>query len=305
VADVTVLYIDTDGNLAQIQDGDNLLADNLTRKSSSGNLTIGANVTGGGEDVVIGSALSATGEVLLGSVSSQARALGDLVADGLLSTPIVEVSGGGEVRFWDVGDSNYVGFEAPALTANQIWILPATDGTAGQVLSTSGGGAGVLSWVTVGGGGDVTGPSSSLDNQIARFNSTTGKIIQAGTNAPTYTDAGALVSKNHIGYDAEYNQGSAGANLPVSFDEYQLIRATLTANCAVTLDAPPVIGHYQLKILTNASTPGYTVTFNTVVRWAGGTTYVATTAVNRVDFINLYWDGSTWWGQYSKNFPTS
>lgn len=42
------------------------------------------------------------------------------------------------------------------------------------------------------GDGDVTGPASSVDNQIARFDLTTGKIIQAGTDAPTYDDAGRI-----------------------------------------------------------------------------------------------------------------
>ncbi len=49
-----------------------------------------------------------------------------------------------EMRFYE-GD-NYVGFEAPALSANQIWVLPTADGSSGQVLSTDG--SGNLSWVT-------------------------------------------------------------------------------------------------------------------------------------------------------------
>ena len=48
-----------------------------------------------------------------------------------------------EFRFYDDG-ANYVGFEAPALTGNQIWVLPDADGTVGQVLRTDG--SGTLSW---------------------------------------------------------------------------------------------------------------------------------------------------------------
>lgn len=48
-----------------------------------------------------------------------------------------------ELRFYDDG-ANYVGFEAPALTANKIWVLPNADGTAGQHLKTDG--AGNLGW---------------------------------------------------------------------------------------------------------------------------------------------------------------
>ena len=49
-----------------------------------------------------------------------------------------------ELRFYE--GSNYVGFEAPALAANQIWILPTADGSANQTLKTDG--SGTLSWAT-------------------------------------------------------------------------------------------------------------------------------------------------------------
>ena len=52
-----------------------------------------------------------------------------------------------ELRFYE--GSNYVGFEAPALSANQIWVLPTADGTAGFALKTDG--SGNLSWGLAGG----------------------------------------------------------------------------------------------------------------------------------------------------------
>ncbi len=54
-----------------------------------------------------------------------------------------------ELRFYE--GANYVGFEAPALSADKIWVLPAADGSADQVLKTNGSGA--LGWATVSGGG--------------------------------------------------------------------------------------------------------------------------------------------------------
>ena len=51
----------------------------------------------------------------------------------------------GEARFYDDG-ANYVGFEAPALSADQIWKLPATDGDADDIIKTDGSGA--LAFVT-------------------------------------------------------------------------------------------------------------------------------------------------------------
>ena len=49
------------------------------------------------------------------------------------------------------------------------------------------------------GGGDVTGPASSTDNAIARFDSTTGKIIQNST--VTVDDNGNIINVNSVGLD--------------------------------------------------------------------------------------------------------
>lgn len=61
-------------------------------------------------------------------------------AEGYFDTLFVRSNG--EVRFYDNG--NYVGFKAPALSANQIWVLPVTDGADGDVIFTDG--AGNLKW---------------------------------------------------------------------------------------------------------------------------------------------------------------
>jgi hypothetical protein len=58
-------------------------------------------------------------------------------------------------------------------------------GSAGQVLTSAG--AGVPVWAT-NAGGDVTGPASSTDNAIARFDGTTGKLIQ--NSVTTIDDTG-------------------------------------------------------------------------------------------------------------------
>jgi hypothetical protein len=58
-------------------------------------------------------------------------------------------------------------------------------GSAGQVLTSAG--AGVPIWTT-NAGGDVTGPASSTDNAIARFDGTTGKLIQ--NSVTTIDDTG-------------------------------------------------------------------------------------------------------------------
>jgi len=58
----------------------------------------------------------------------------------------LSISEGNEMRWYDVGSSNYVGFKAPALTGNQIWVLPDSDGSADEIIKTDG--AGTLTFVT-------------------------------------------------------------------------------------------------------------------------------------------------------------
>lgn len=61
--------------------------------------------------------------------------------------------------------------------------------TSGQVLTATGDSA--ATWQTPSSGGDVSGGSSSLDNEIVRFDLTTGKLIQAYTSdGPTISDTG-------------------------------------------------------------------------------------------------------------------
>lgn len=54
------------------------------------------------------------------------------------STGNVSLFNGHEIRFYDIGSSNYVGFKSNVLTGNQIWILPTADGKPGSVLNTDG-----------------------------------------------------------------------------------------------------------------------------------------------------------------------
>lgn len=94
--------------------------------------------------------------------------------------------------------SGYVGIQGATNAGSTTYTLPSADGTSGQVLSTNG--TGTLSWTSAGGGGtgDVVGPASATDNAIARFDLTTGKLIQNSTvildDAGTITGVAALAA---------------------------------------------------------------------------------------------------------------
>lgn len=82
---------------------------------------------------------------------------------------------------------------------NDEYTFPASDGSANQVLVTDG--SGTLSWAAAGSGGlgDVSGPASSTDNALARFDGTTGKIIQ--NSVGILTDTGALSGLTELDVD--------------------------------------------------------------------------------------------------------
>lgn len=72
--------------------------------------------------------------------------------------------------------------------------LPDQTGNSGKFLTTDGTNA---SWGTPAGAGDVVGPASATDNAIARFDTTTGKLIQ--NSVVTVSDAGAISGVASLG----------------------------------------------------------------------------------------------------------
>jgi len=71
----------------------------------------------------------------------------------------VRVANQSDIRFGDADNSNFVAFQAPAnIISNVTWTLPATDGSANQVLRTDG--AGNLSWTNASGGGLIVSDSA-------------------------------------------------------------------------------------------------------------------------------------------------
>jgi len=89
------------------------------------------------KSTVVGSSLTSVGSLTSLDVNGDTTISGTLSLDGSAN----------ELRFYE--GSNYVGFEAPALSANQIWVLPAADGSANQILKTDG--SGNLAWGTADG----------------------------------------------------------------------------------------------------------------------------------------------------------
>ncbi len=117
--------------------------------------------------------------------------------NALQLNPFGDASGNtSEIRFLELGmnGSQYVGFKAPdAITTDQVWTLPNTDGFAGQVLSTNG--LGGLTWITPTAGGTSTAytAGSGLSLVGTEFLLTSPVSIEHGGTGTT-TIEGALAS---------------------------------------------------------------------------------------------------------------
>jgi hypothetical protein len=130
--------------------------------------------------------------------------------------------------------------------------LPDQSGNAGKFLTTDGTNA---SWGTPAGSGDVVGPSSATDNAVARFDATTGKLIQ--NSVVTISDTGAVSGVTSMGvadyidfdttptvsnaagrlyWDATQQTLSVGLNANIAADIGQTLYAYATNDEAVTIN---------------------------------------------------------------------
>ena len=114
-----------------------------------------------------------------------------------------------------------------------VSVSAATAPSVGQVLKATS--ATVATWQTLTATGDVVGPASATDNAVARFDATTGKLIQ--NSAVTIDDSGILTAV-----------GIAKSSLPTG-SVLQVVNATTTTNTVTTSNT------YQATSLTASITP--------------------------------------------------
>jgi hypothetical protein len=196
-ADVTVTLTDTNAT----QTARNLRL-NLTGTSGGArNLILGSGcqieklylVNNGLADAVTIKNTTGTGIAIPAGKSAFVFNNGTNVVDAVtylssLTTTQVNITGQGDLRLEDTSGGEYVALQAPTTLASSYTLtMPVDDGTSGQALITDG--SGNLSWSTAA-SGDVYGPASATDEALARFDLTTGKLIQ--NSVGILSDAGIL-----------------------------------------------------------------------------------------------------------------
>jgi len=159
--------------------------------------------------------------------------------------------------------------------SNLTLALPIADGTANQALVTDG--SGVLSFASTG-TGDVVGPASSVDSELALFNSTTGKLIKRASLTGLVKATSGVASAATSGTDylappsgtaiLKANSGGALANATAGTDYVTPTGSeTLTSK---TLTNPTVTNYVESVVAIG------TVTTTNTISLTNGTVQTAT-----------------------------
>ena len=210
-------------------------------------------------------------------------AASDLNSDINISGTVSLDGTANELRFYE--GSNYVGFEAPALSGDQIWVLPDSDGTAGYALKTDG--SGNLSWGLAGGNAFETIAIAGQSSVVADSSSDT-LTLAAGTGITLTTNASTdtiTITNSQLGANAFGNIAVSG-------------QTTVAADS--TNDTLTLVGQNGVTITTNAGSDTVTIDghtsyapFNTDLFTANGTdtTFVLSSTPSSADNLIVFVEG--------------
>jgi Chaperone of endosialidase len=174
-------------------------------------------ITGGlvGSSTLVG-AIQISPDSALSTAADQNITLSPGGTGQVVSTANVQLNAQTDLRFADSDSSNWVGFQAPAtVAANVTWTLPATDGSADQVLTTNA--SGTLSWTSksvtltdetasatthyplfsVNTSGSVT--SVNVSSTKMTYQPSTGRMTLAGAQTASNITSGTLVVTGGVG----------------------------------------------------------------------------------------------------------
>jgi len=245
-----------------------------------------ADINGGTVDgATVGANSASSGAFTTISASSNTDLNGTLNVSGHVSLD----GSTNELRFYE--GSNYVGFEAPSLSADQIWVLPTADGSSGQMLKTDG--SGTLSWATA--SSTVTGLTDTTISSIASgdyliYNGSAWVNQAQASNARIATMTGdnsdttltlplAPLTENavHVYWDGVYQHK----------DNWAISGTTLTFSTApgTGVKVEAVVGS-QTNILY-----GNDVAIDTMTGDASDTTLALSVTPSNENHVNVYFDG--------------
>lgn len=148
---------------------------------------------------------------------------------------------------------------------------------------------------TISNSGTITIPTGT-DTLVGK--ATTDTLTNKTLSAAAVTST--LKAGNYHIEPLEYDAGNSSTAQTIDWTNASSQKSTLTGSVTYTFSNGVAGGAYVLKIATGAGS--FTATWPAAVKWAGGTAPTITTTASRVDLINFYYDGTTYFGTFSQNY---
>jgi hypothetical protein len=173
------------------------------------------------------------------------------------------------------------------------WASPggAPGGSDGSVQYNNGG--------SFGGFGDYDG-SSTLTLDGFSLDLGAGTLDTAEINTDTIDISTAITFGDYQMQPSEYNAGNSSTSLTIDWTDASAQKVTMTGNCTFTLSNPQTGGSYILRLLDDG-TGGRTTTWPAAVLW-GFIGAPPASVINKTQIVNLYWDGTNYYGSYNVGY---
>lgn len=216
----------------------------------------------------------------------------------------ISASSANDLRFYNSGNTFYVGFKGGASSANTIWTLPTADGTSGQVLTTNG--TGTLSWASAGSGtvtavsvtsaNGFAGTSSGGSTPALTLSTTVTGLLKGNGTAISAATSGTDYAPATSGSSILYGNGSGGfsnvtinAGLSFSTGTLSLSNTTVTAAAYGSASQVPTYtvdaqGRLTAASNTNIAIAANAITSGTLAINRGGTAGNATPTAGAIAY---------------------
>jgi hypothetical protein len=143
---------------------------------------------------------------------------------------------------------------------------------------------------------------------VTSTQTTTPSTPSAGFNKTYFKTDGFFYELNPAGtekkvgdIDPEFDAGNSSTSKTIDFANGYTQKLTMTGNCTLTLSNPKSGANYILRLLQDG-TGSRTMTWPVAVKWPSGTAPTLTTTAAKNDLINLYYDGTSYYGSFVLNY---